>query len=123
MIQNLPELANYVRKTLPYPKTILNLQLKEQFGGVVFIWQGAEFLVKLTFQVLEVRGNNLYITGLSTLLQAVLVRGGQEEQRFDSYVSTLNDVEDLIRTKSQPNRAAEKLRSVRESLFKMVGPR
>jgi hypothetical protein len=123
MIQNLNQLVDHIRKTMPFPKALMNLQMKEQIGGVVFYWQGVEFLVKISLQAFEVRGNNLYITGLSTLLQLVLVRGGQEEQRIQSMLDALSNAEELVRVNNQPVRAAERVRAVRESLAHMCGPR
>jgi hypothetical protein len=42
--------------TIPDPRSILNLQVKEKVGAVVFIWHGVEFLVKPSLHVFEMRG-------------------------------------------------------------------
>jgi hypothetical protein len=123
MLQSLPELADYIRKNLPYPKAILNLRVQDQAGGVVFIWQGVEFLVKLTLQAFEIRGNSIYVTGLSMLLQSALLRGDQDEQRLTNVLNALGDAEDLIRTKSQPTEGVRRLKAVREHLMHMVAPK
>jgi hypothetical protein len=121
MIQSLQELIQYVRQTVPDPKAILNLKIKEKTGAVMFIWHGVEFLVKPTMQVFEMRGYNLYITGISTLLQVVLMRRSQNEKVFETALQTIQEAEDLIRVKNQTQQGVQLLASVRETLGRLVG--
>lgn len=121
MIQTLPELAVYIRQTVPDPKSILNMKANEKLGAVMFIWHGVEFLVKTSMHVFEVRGYNLYITGISTLLQVVLMRRNQNEKVLESALDTINEAEDLIRVKNQGQAGIRLLSSVRDTLGKMVG--
>lgn len=121
MIESLDELAQYIRQTVPDPRSILNLQIKEKTGAVVFIWHGVEFLVKPSMHVFEVRGYNLYITGISTLLQVVLMRRNQNEKVLENALETIEQAEELIRGKNQTQAGVKMLGTVRETLGKMVG--
>lgn len=121
MIERLDDLAQYIRQTIPDPKAILNLQMKEKTGAVLFIWHGVEFLVKPSMHVFEVRGYNLYITGISTLLQVVLTRRNQNEKVLEAALDSINEAEDLIRLKNQTQSGVKLLSSVRETLAKVAG--
>lgn len=121
MIERLDQLAQYVRQTIPDSKAILNLQIKEKTGAVLFIWHGVEFLVKPSMHVFEVRGYNLYITGISTLLQVVLMRRNQNEKVLEAALESIHEAEDLIRVKNQGPAGIKLLGSVRETLSRMVG--
>ena len=120
MITSLPELALYIRHTVPDPKAIMSMKANEKLGAVIFIWHGVEFLVKPSMQVFEVRGYNLYITGISTLLQVVLIRRSQNEKVLESALDSIHEAEDLIRVKNQGQAGARLLASVRDTLGKMV---
>jgi hypothetical protein len=121
MIETLDELAQYIRQAVPDPKAILNLQIKEKTGAVLFIWHGVEFLVKPSLHVFEVRGYNLYITGISTLLQVVLMRRSQNEKVLESALDTIMEAEELIRSKNQTQGGVKLLGTVRDILRKMTG--
>ncbi len=121
MIETLDELAQYVRQAVPDPRAILNLQVKEKTGAVVFIWHGVEFLVKPSLHVFEVRGYNLYITGISTLLQVVLMRRSQNEKVLESALDTIMEAEELIRARNQAQGGVKLLGTVREILRKLTG--
>ena len=121
MIERLDQLAQYIRQTIPDAKAILNLQIKEKAGAILFIWHGVEFLVKPSMHVFEVRGYNLYITGISTLLQVVLMRRNQNEKVLEAALESINEAEDLIRVKNQTPAGVKLLGSVRDTLARMVG--
>lgn len=121
MIQALPDLVKFVRETIPDPRAILNLQMKEKIGAVVFIWHGVEFLVKPSLHVFEVRGYQLYITGISTLLQVVFMRRTKNEKMFEEAVETINQAEDLFRVQNKYREGMHLLGTVRESLGRLVG--
>lgn len=120
-VQNdLTTLANHIREALPDSKSIVNLKVQSQLGVVTFYWHGVEFLVKPNLQVLELRGNNVYITGLSTLLQLILARRTQHERIVESVLARINQVEDMIQSKEQAASAVRVLGSVKDTLLKMV---
>ncbi len=121
MIETLPELAKFIRETIPDPRSILNLQTKERIGAVTFIWHGVEFLVKPTFHVFEVRGYQLYITGISTLLQVVFMRRTKNEKMFEEAAEAIRRAEDLVRVNNQIREGMHVLGTIRESLSKLAG--
>lgn len=121
MIQTLPDLCKFVRETVPDPRSILNMQTKEKIGAVVFIWHGVEFLVKPSLHVFEVRGYQLYITGISTLLQVVFMRRTKNEKMFEEAVETITQAEDLLRAHNKFREGMHLLGTVRESLGRLVG--
>lgn len=120
MISNLDDLARYIRATIPYSQNILQLKPNPRAGGVTFIWLGTEYFVKPSLHTLEIRGNSLYITGLSTLLQAVLMSADQSGKKVEAVLEVLSQAEDLIRIDNQPRAGAQLLGSVRQTLERMV---
>ena len=121
MIETLSELAAYVRQTVPDPKSILHLKVNDKMGAVTFIWHGVEFVVKTSMHVFEVRGYNLYITGISTLLQVVLMRRNANEKVPEAALKTIEEAEDLIRVKNQHQPGVKLIASVRDTLARMIG--
>ena len=121
MIQALPDLVKFAKETIPDPRSIMNMQIKEKIGAVTFIWHGVEFLVKPSLHVFEVRGYQLYITGISTLLQVVFMRRTKNEKMFEEAAEAINQAEDLFRVQDKFREGMQLLGTVRESLGKLVG--
>jgi len=48
------------------------LEANQKISAVIFTWFGTEFVVKPTLNVLELRGTQLYVSGLSILMETVL---------------------------------------------------
>ena len=120
MIQALPDLVKFVKETVPDPRAIMNLQIKEKIGAVTFIWHGVEFLVKPSLHAFEVRGYQLYITGISTLLQVVFMRRSKNEKMFEEAAETITQAEDLFRVHNKFREGMQLLGTVRESLSRLV---
>jgi hypothetical protein len=121
MISSLENLARYIRTTIPYAQSIRQLNLNTSAGGVTFIWYGTEFFVKPSLHVLEIRGHSLYITGLSTLLQSVLMGADHSGKKCETVLEVVNQAEDLVRIQSQPRAAAQMLAGARQILERMAG--
>lgn len=121
MIQSLSDLTKFIRETIPDPRSIMNMQSKEKMGAVTFIWHGVEFLVKPSLHVFEVRGYQLFITGISTLLQMVFMRRTRHEKLFEETVETITQAEDLIRVQNKFREGMQLLGAVRETLNKIAG--
>jgi hypothetical protein len=121
MISSLDDLVGYIRNTIPYSKSILQLKMNPQAGGVTFIWLGTEFFVKPSLHALEIRGNSLFLTGLSTLLQSVLMNADQSGRRLDAMIGALDQAEDQARVHHQPREAARTVAGVRNTLQRMTG--
>jgi hypothetical protein len=116
----LNDLTAHIKLALPDPKAILNLKILDSLGVVTFYWHGVEFLVKPSMQVLELRGNNVYITGLSTLIQLVLARRSQNAKIVESVLTRINEVEEIIQSKERTESAVRVLGSVKEALTRML---
>lgn len=120
MIQNFDELAQYIRQNLPQPKSITNLQLKEKSGVVTFQWHGREFAIKKSLEVLEIKGQGLFITGASMLMQSALTKVGKDERLLDSMIDALQEAETLINDQPQRESGLKLLETVKATLRKMA---
>ena len=121
MIETLDELAQYVRQSLPDPRSILHLTVNPKIGAVTFIWHGLEFLVKPSLQVVEVRGYTLYLTGVSTLMQTALMRQNVNVKVFEAALKTIEEAEEMIRVQNLHQPGMKMIASVRDTLAKMIG--
>src|ERR1041384_2214248 len=119
-MQTLNELAQYIRETLPQAKTITNLQVNDQAGVITFHWQGREFLVRKSMDVLEVKGKNLFLTGASMLLQTVLLKKNKNEKVVETAIEVLQQAEDLIGSKRQVEAGLKLLTTVKGTLTKLA---
>lgn len=99
--QKLQNLPNYLRKVLPDPEFISNVEIREGIQAVLFRWHGVHFLVDPTLRVLEVRDRKLYLSNLTTLLQTILTRRRKKELLFSGVIERLNEAERLIWTRPQ----------------------
>ena len=100
MIETLDELAQYVRQSLPDSRSILHLKVNPKMGAVSFIWQGLEFVVKPSLQVVEVRGYTLYVTGVSTLLQTVLMREHANVKVLEMALKSVEEAQEMIQVQN-----------------------
>jgi hypothetical protein len=76
---NMENLIELIRSAIPYPGKIIHLEA--QASGVSFSWNHTDFFVDGNLAAFEVKGNTLYITSASILLQAILRRVQREKQR------------------------------------------
>ncbi len=97
----LQELPQYLRETVPQSKGITHLQVREAMDAVTFAWQGREFMVKPSLQVLEMKNNNVFLTGASMLLQCVLLKRDANQKIIESLLEALFQVEEMINSKRQ----------------------
>ncbi len=65
------ELNNLIHSRMPSAKDIKGLRVEN--GVAQFNWQGRHFAVKPTLETFEMKGDKLFITGMSILIQAALV--------------------------------------------------
>jgi hypothetical protein len=120
MDPKLEELAQYIRQTLPQAKSITRLQINEQARIVTFTWHAREFIVKPTYEVLELKGNNLFITGASMLIQAAFTKKDKNEKVLTAIGETLLQVEEMA-SKHQTERALTLLETVKQTLQRLIG--
>lgn len=120
MNEKLEELARFIRETLPQPKAILNLQLKDPPGVVTFRWHQREFLVKPSLEVFEIKGKNIFITGASMLIQTAFLKKKKLETVIGAATETLHQVEEFFKG-SQFEKGATLLVSVKKALVGLGG--
>jgi hypothetical protein len=72
-------LIDLIRSAIPYPGKIIHLE--SQANGVSFSWNHTDFFVDGNLAAFEVKGNTVYITSASMLLQAMLRRTHREKQK------------------------------------------
>ena len=117
--QNLAELTAYVRKTLPQSNTVANFKANDQANVIEFAWQSRNFVVKTTLEVMEMKGNNLFITGASMLMQAAFMKRSSNEKIVEAIVNTLQQAEDVVRRDRE--RGLALLQSVKQTLSRLAG--
>jgi hypothetical protein len=122
MIETLDQLTQHIRQNVPQPKAIVNLHLQEKTGVVTFVWHAREFVVKRSLEVLELKGQNLYVTGATMLMQSALRSAGKSEVVLESLMDAIRHAEELIKDKDEKQKESglALLVSVKATLRKQV---
>ena len=120
MDPKLEELAQYIRATLPQAKTITHLEINEQARIVTFAWHARHFIIKTNYEVLELKGTSLFVTGASMLMQAVFTKKDKNEKVLTAIDLILEQVEDMA-TKHDTEKALSLLVTVKQTLQKLIG--
>lgn len=121
MSLTLEELAKHIIQTFPSPRAITHLEQKPTWEAITFHWQGRRFVVRTSLQVLEMRGNRVFITGASMLAQSVLVTKTKQTNVLDSVVKTLHEAEELLVNRLRMESGLKLLTIVKASLAKLLG--
>ncbi len=119
MIDNCETLAAHVRDSLIPSSGITGLKAHESHGFVSFRWYDRDFVVKKSMEVFEVKGQNLFVTGGSILLQAVLAKADNDTKIVETIVSSIRQVEDLIADDDQRDSGFKLLGTVRDTLKRL----
>mgnify|MGYP001599082490 CR=1 FL=1 len=121
MSLTLEELAIHIRQTLPTPRAISHLELKPGLEAITFNWQRRHFFVRNTMQVLELKGDKLFITGASMLAQLVLMKRSRQDSVLETVVTTLREVEEMLSSPGRMESGLKLLAVVKASLARLVG--
>ena len=119
MIDTCETLAAHVRESLTPSSGLTGLKAHETHGFVSFRWYDRDFVVKKSMEVFEVKGQNLFVTGGSILLQAVLAKADYDPKIVETLVSSIRQVEDLIADDDQRDSGFKLLSTVRDTLKKL----
>ena len=119
MDPKLEELAQYIRATLPQAKAITHLEINEQARIVTFAWHARHFIVKANYEVLELKGTSLFITGASMLIQAAFTKKDKNEKVLTAIGETLEQVVDMT-NKQQTEKALSLLETVKQTLQRLI---
>lgn len=120
MPDTLEELTQYIRETLPQPKSILHMRPMTEAGAVSFAWNGREFVVKNSLQALEIKNDKLFITGASMLMQLALVKRNKNEKVLGAVVENLRQAEEMINNPLRREQGLSLLGTVKSSLKRLV---
>ena len=120
MDPKLEELAQHIRATLPLAKTMTHLEINEQARIVAFVWHARHFIVKTSYEVLELKGTSLFITGASILMQAVFTKKDKNEKVLTALDPILEQVQDMA-TKHNTEKALSLLVLVKQTFQKLIG--
>jgi hypothetical protein len=122
MFSSLDELFVHIRITLPNSKLIKNVSFQPVAEGLSFSWFGHAFYARQTGEVFEIRGNTLYVTGTSALLQALLTANSEKVHTLTEIAAVLEKAEESISVKHQMNNALQSVQKARSSLSRLMGP-
>ncbi len=120
MIESLEQLTQYIRETVPQSKTITHLKPVPEADAISFHWQGREFVVKRTLEVLELKGKQVFLTGASMLMQIVLTHRNRNERTIEGIVAALRESEDLIANKTRSQAGMQLLKAAKATLAKLA---
>ena len=96
----LNELIQFIRETVPQPREIQDLQIKDPPGVASFRWHQRDYIVKPSLQVFELKGKDVFVTASSMLLQTAFMRKRGTSKILEVAVDTLRQVEEFIQGKS-----------------------
>jgi len=119
---NLEELAAFVRKTMPSPNEISRLEKNEPAGVITFTWHNTRLVVQPSLQVFELKGQQLFITGSSHLVQTILAGENVRGEKMEAVLTTLDEASDFLRAGKNDTGLAL-LKTVKSVLTKLSGAR
>ncbi len=121
MIENLADLARYIRENLPRSIKLEELRVDESADAVLFRWEKREYIVKRYLKVFEVKYNRIYITGYSLLVQSALTAEFRNEKVIEAVMETINQAQNLINEKNKTKSGLELLKAIKATLVKLTG--
>ena len=122
MIETLEQLAQYVQRSVPEPRSLRALQAQENSNYVSFEWNATRFVIKKSLQVFEIRGQSLQVTGSSILMQETFVRSERLERILSVLIDSMHQAQTLVANEEDVTMGLELLAGAKESLRKLIGP-
>lgn len=119
MTHTLEELVQYVRRTIPQSKAIKHLTADDKAQVITFEWQSRRFAVRTSLQTFEMKGQRLFITGASGLLENLFTSKAKNNAVLTEVNETLLQVEGQMR--DDEKRGLDLLQSVKTTLAKLAG--
>jgi hypothetical protein len=120
MNEKLEELAAYIRQTLPQSKTMTHLEIDPKAGFVSFVWHGRKFIVKPNYEVLELKGDTLFLTAASRLMHAAFTTRDRNSKVLSAVEETCGQVQDFL-SHHRPEKALELLTMAKKTLARLAG--
>ena len=123
MIPNCEVLSQHVRRNLGSSGPLALLKVHESHGFVSFRWHERDFVVKRSMESFELKGQNLFVTGASMLLQAVLKKAESDSVTIESLVSSIRAAESLIADEKDRSAGFKLLANIKAALRRLASPR
>lgn len=119
MTHTLEELVQFVRRTIPQAKAIKHLTANDEAQVITFEWQSRKFAVRTSLQTLEMKGQKLFITGASGLLQNLFM----SKAKNNTVIAEVNEVLQQVEGQMHENQKTglELLQTVKGTLAKLAG--
>ena len=121
MIESLEQLAQYVQRTIPEPRALAALKVHEQSNYVAFQWHSTQFVIKKSMQVFELKGHDIFVSGLSVLMQAALMRTERNERVISVILESMLQVQNLVANGEDVASGLKLLSGIKQSLKKLAG--
>lgn len=116
-------LGSYLLQTVPLPSALSKMHTSHEFGYVTFAWYGREFLVNKSKKVFELRGQRVFVTGFSMLMEMVVNGAGTNKNRVKQIIQELITAEELIVGKHQLESGLQELDLAKRRLRELVPAR
>ena len=116
---DLEQLADAVPRALPDRKALSRLEAVARSGYVHLKWHDHDLVVKLSGEAFEMRGANLFATGVSRLLSTALLAKEKTDGVLGAVIETLREAEVLV--KSDSEKALGLLVSVKAPIQRLRG--
>jgi dihydroxyacetone kinase-like predicted kinase len=71
-------LIELIRQAVPQAQQITNIQVQEKSNGISFTWNNTNFFLNQALCAFEVKGNTVYVTTASILLQTLVRRANRD---------------------------------------------
>jgi hypothetical protein len=121
MVNTLEELISQIRRAVPQSDSIRDFKTDGLGQYVRFIWNGREFLVKRNFEAFELKNNNLFITGASMLIQAVLSSREKHHRVLEACIDVLTEAEEVIVKRQRLESGLQLVGKVKGTISKLAG--
>jgi hypothetical protein len=120
-LSSLDELVAQLYGSVPKPELLCEIDRQPALDGVTFKWFSTRFFAKPSLEVFEIRGQKLYITPSSVLLQTVISAARLKREALNKILVQLQDTENVLLNGRQINAAAKALQSAREAVERDIG--
>lgn len=114
--ESVEDLGSFLQRSVPQPKAMSRLKVNHDFGYATFAWYGREFLVNKSKQVFELRGQKLFVTALSMLMQKVINGASANQNRVSQIIHELSHAEELIINKHRVHSGLQEIDEAKRRL-------
>lgn len=117
---NLEELPVHIRNVMPAAKTIQVIEKLSKANAVKFKCHKKEFIVRSNLQTFELkRGKDLFITGMSSLIQSILASKTNIDKSIEDIKDGLEEAEKCV-TRGQVTKGMIALEPVKQILHRLL---